>query len=63
MEHLNAALSVWRYCEASASYIFGVVISGRTEDVIAAALTQAGETGMTRTEIRDLFGRHRRAMK
>ena len=60
MEHLNAALSVWRYCEASASYILGVVISGRTEDVIAAALRQAGETGMTRTEIRDLFGRHRK---
>ena len=53
VEHLNAALSVWRY-------FFGVVISGRTEDVIAAALRQAGETGMTRTEIRDLCGRHRK---
>ena len=61
MEHLNAALSVWRYCEASASYIFGGVVSGKTEDVISAALRQSGETGMTRTEIRDLFGRHRKA--
>jgi Protein of unknown function (DUF3987) len=57
--HLSAALSVWSYCEASAAYIFGSV-AGKTEDVISAALRQAGETGMTRTEIRDLFGRHRK---
>ncbi len=60
VEHLNGALAVWSYCEASASYIFGGIVSGGTEDVIAAALKQAGETGMTRTEIRDLFGRHRK---
>jgi hypothetical protein len=59
--HLNAALSVWSYCEASAGYIFGGVVAGKTEDVISAALSQAGETGITRTEIRDLFGRHRKA--
>jgi hypothetical protein len=58
--HLSAALSVWRYCEASAAYIFGGVVVGKSEDVIATALGQAGETGMTRTEIRDLFGRHRK---
>jgi uncharacterized protein DUF3987 len=60
VEHLNAALAVWSYCEASASYIFGGVVSGKAEDVIATALRQAGETGMTRTGIRDLFGRHRK---
>ena len=60
VEHLNAAQSVWSYCEASAGYIFGDVVAGKTEDVISAALEQAGETGMTRTEIRDLFGRHRK---
>jgi hypothetical protein len=60
VEHLNAALSVWSYCEASAGYVFGDVVAGKTEDVISAALEQAGETGMTRTEIRDLFGRHRK---
>ena len=60
VEHLNAALSVWSYCEASAGYVFGGVVAGKTEDVISAALGQAGETGMTRTEIRDLFGRHRK---
>src|SRR5580704_6125348 len=32
----------------------------QTVDVISAALKQAGETGMTRTEMRDLFGRHRK---
>jgi hypothetical protein len=60
VEHLNAALAVWSYCEASAVYIFGGIATGKTEDVIAAALRQAGDTGMTRTEIRDLFGRHRK---
>jgi hypothetical protein len=60
VEHLNAALAVWSYCEASAVYIFGGIAAGKTEDVIAAALRQAGEAGMTRTEIRDLFGRHRK---
>ena len=37
------------------TYIFSGVVSGKPEDVIAAALEQAGETGMTRTEIRDLL--------
>jgi hypothetical protein len=27
--HLNAALSVWSYCEASAGYIFGGVVAGK----------------------------------
>ncbi len=57
VEHLDAALAVWSYCEAAA-YIFGGVVTGIPEDLISAALKKAGETGMTRTEIRDLFGRH-----
>jgi hypothetical protein len=59
--HLHAALSVWSYCAASASYIFSDIVAAKTEDVIAAALRRAGETGMTRTEIRDLFSRHQRS--
>jgi hypothetical protein len=63
VEHLEAALAVWSYCETSATYIFSGVVSGKPEDVIAAALRQAGEIGMTRTEIRDLFGRHRKGQE
>jgi hypothetical protein len=63
VDHVNAALAAWSYCEASAVYIFGGIAAGKTEDVIAAALRQAGEAGMTRTEIRDLFGRHRKGQE
>ena len=58
-EHLAAALGVWEYCEASAAHIFGDAIGDPIADEISAALRQAGGTGMTRTAIRDLFGRHR----
>ena len=58
-EHLAAALGVWEYCEASAAHIFGDAIGDPIPDEISAALRQAGGTGMTRTAIRDLFGRHR----
>jgi hypothetical protein len=58
-EHLAAALGVWEYCEASAAHIFGDAIGDPIADEISAALRQAGGAGMTRTAIRDLFGRHR----
>ena len=59
VEHLHAALAVWQYCEASARHVFGCTLGGSVAHVILAALQQAGEAGMTRTQIRDLFGRHR----
>jgi hypothetical protein len=58
--HLCAALEVWRYCEDSCRYIFGEALGNRIADQIMAEL-QARPEGLTRTEIRDLFGRHRRA--
>ena len=61
VEHLHAALAVWQYCEASARHVFGGTLGGSVADVISAALRQAGEAGMTRTQIRDLFGRHRKS--
>ena len=57
-EHLDAALEVWRYCDDSARYIFGDALGDPTADEILRALRSA-PNGMTRTEIRDLFGRHR----
>jgi hypothetical protein len=59
--HLGAALALWEYCEASAAHIFGNALGDPVADDIARALQQAGTDGMTRTEIRDLFGRHRSA--
>jgi hypothetical protein len=56
--HLAAALAVWEYCEASAAYIFGELLGDPVADELLRALQQAGPEGMTRTAIRDLFGRH-----
>ena len=58
LEHLAAALELWGYCERSVDYIFGDRTGDPVADTILAALRQNGE--MTRTQIRDLFGRHER---
>jgi hypothetical protein len=58
IEHLQAALALWRYCEASAECIFGSALGDPTADEIAEALKRAS-SGLTRTEINNLFGRHK----
>jgi hypothetical protein len=58
VSHLSAALALWEYCEASAEYIFGDMLGDPVADEITRALQQAGSDGMTRTAIRDLFGRN-----
>ncbi len=57
--HLEAALALWAYVERSVAYIFGNVTGDPVADTIERALkaTEATE-GLTRTQIRDLFGRH-----
>jgi hypothetical protein len=57
--HLTAATAVWEYCEASAARIFGNALGDPVADEILQGLRQVGASGMTRTAIRDLFGRHR----
>jgi Protein of unknown function (DUF3987) len=57
--HLTAATAVWEYCEASAARIFGNALGDPVADEILLALRQARGSGMTRTAIRDLFGRNR----
>jgi hypothetical protein len=56
--HVESALAVWEYAEESASYIFGDAIGDADADKVLEEL-KACEEGMTRTEIRDLFGRNR----
>lgn len=58
VEHLRAALAVWDYCFESARYIFGASTGNRVTDQIHEALRAAGTTGLNRTQIRDLLGRH-----
>ena len=59
--HLEAALELWRYAEDSARFIFGDAMGDPTADAILGALREAGETGMTRTQISDLLKRHANA--
>ena len=57
IEHLSAALELWRYCEKSARYIFGRSIGDKVADTILAKLRETPE-GLTRTAMRDLFDRN-----
>jgi hypothetical protein len=52
--HLQAALEVWRYCEASAKFIFGDRTGDPIADSIMAELRKTPE-GLSRTNISDLF--------
>lgn len=51
VEHLKAALAVWDYCERSAKYVFGNSLGNATADALLAALRQALDVGLTRTEM------------
>jgi hypothetical protein len=56
--HLMAALAVWQYCDATAKYIFGASLGDRIADEIMRGLRRAGDDGLTRTEISNLFKRN-----
>jgi hypothetical protein len=57
-EHLLAALAVWDYVDESCRYIFGQLLGDNVADRILEQIQAAQTTGVTRTEIRDLFGRN-----
>jgi hypothetical protein len=61
LPHLVAALALWDYCEKSARWIFGDALGDPVADTILSGLRRAGETGLTRSQISALFGRHRTA--
>ena len=61
LEHLDAALALWDYTDRSARYIFGDALGDPVADAILNALRQSGE--MSRTDIRDLFGRNQSAAR
>lgn len=61
IQHLRAALAVWRYCEASARHIFGTSTGNKTADAIIEALKQADRNGLTKTEITNFFNRNKTA--
>ncbi len=59
--HLLAALAILQYVQASAHYIFGDSLGDPVADELLTALRRRGDGGMTRTDIRDLFGKNQRA--
>ena len=60
-EHLEAALALWKFAAESARCIFGDATGDAMADDILWALQTAGAKGMTRTEIRDHFGRNKKS--
>ena len=59
IDHLEAALAVWRYSADSARWIFGDSLGDQTADEIWAA-TKDRPTGVTRTEVSDMFSRNKK---
>jgi hypothetical protein len=57
--HLRAALAFWRYCEASARYIFGDALGDPVADTILQALRRVAPDAMTRYEISQMFAGNR----
>ncbi len=60
LEHLEAALAVWTYAHDSSAWIFGDGLGDPTADDIWT-LAQTRPDGISRTEVRDLFSRNKKA--
>jgi hypothetical protein len=58
MQHLEPALALWRYSEASARRIFGDAMGDHIADTILTALRARTPDGMARTDIHGLFDRN-----
>ncbi|MBW4026336.1 MAG: DUF3987 domain-containing protein [Acidobacteria bacterium] len=58
LDHLKAALELWRYSEDSAAYIFGQSVGDPTADAIVQLLRERPE-GVTRKELSDHFDRNK----
>ena len=60
-DHQAAALALWRYCEASALYIWADVTGDPDVDRLVAAARHAGPAGLTFTEAFErVFSKHRK---
>jgi hypothetical protein len=59
LEHLEAALAVWRYSAASAHWIFGDALGDPTADELWSAAKER-PAGLTRTEVSELFSRNKK---
>ena len=60
-QHVKAAFALWSYARESMAYIFGSATGSEVADIMLSALKSAGRTGLSRTEISAVLGRHRSA--
>ena len=60
IDHLEAALAVWAYAASSARWVFGDSLGDPTADDIWE-LAKDRPAGVSRTEVRDLFSRNKKA--
>lgn len=56
VEHLKAALALWRYVEESTRWVFGDRFGDWVADDCLVYLREAGETGLTRNDLREQLG-------
>jgi hypothetical protein len=56
--HLDSAAAMWEYAERSARWLFSDALGHAEAERILAALQDSDPTGLTRTQIRDLFARN-----
>jgi hypothetical protein len=61
LPHLEAALAVVKYCEASARWAFGASLGDKTADELLAALRHVKPAGLSATDIQTMFQRNRDA--
>lgn len=62
LEHLEAGLALWDFCERSAAHIFGSSLGDRTADTLLSELRQVPDVGLTRTEmLHDVFHKNKSA--
>jgi hypothetical protein len=58
--HLRAALACWEYAAASVAYVFGDSLGNDVADEVLDQL-RVTTIGLSKTEIRDMFQRHKKA--